>query len=247
MFKVYAHLVDSEIVYIGYGTGNRPFEKSGRSQKWNRAVANGYTVTILEEFKTREEAHTFEQEMIGLNKPIANSKLSENLRNPFPDEFKKLFAVDSTSESGLRNIVARCHVPLGSIAGNKKYKRDGTPHGWQLMYKGKSYLVHRIIFWLEYGEVESDSVIDHIDRNPLNNKLDNLRKATYAENSHNSSIRSTNKSGEEGIYRHGAGWNLQCKKEGSKFTKYFSEWRYGSSDAAFQAALEMKKSFQEEI
>lgn len=247
MFKVYAHLVDNKIVYIGYGTGNRPFEKSGRSQKWRCKVANGFLVLILKEFDNREEAHSFEQVMIKLKSPSANSKLSEDLRNSFPEEFRSLFSVDPSAESGLRNVVARQHIIAGSVAGNKKYKKNGEPHGWQLMYKGKSYLVHRIIFWLTHGEMSSDAVIDHIDRNPLNNNLSNLREVSYKENAHNSSLRSTNSSGVEGIYRVPSGWTFQHRKDGSKIKKLFSIWRYGSSDAAFQAALEMKKSFQEEI
>ena len=41
---------------------------------------------------------------------------------------------------------------------------------------------------------------DHKDRNPFNNRKDNLRKASFAENSQNSSIRKNNTSGFTGVH-----------------------------------------------
>jgi hypothetical protein len=42
-------------------------------------------------------------------------------------------------------------------------------------------------------------VIDHLDGNPLNNKKNNLRICTHAENMRNSKIRINNKSGYKGV------------------------------------------------
>lgn len=63
---------------------------------------------------------------------------------------------------------------------------------------GKAFAVHRIIWKLIYG-YDSTKFIDHIDRNPLNNRLDNLREATAAENMHNRSINKNNSTGFKGV------------------------------------------------
>jgi hypothetical protein len=50
---------------------------------------------------------------------------------------------------------------------------------------GKLWLAHRLAWYLMKGQ-EAPEVIDHIDRNPSNNKLDNLRAVTQRENLLNS-------------------------------------------------------------
>lgn len=63
---------------------------------------------------------------------------------------------------------------------------------------GKSYAEHRLV-WLYHFKKWPDNAIDHIDRNPSNNKLDNLRDATTSENMRNRSIGKNNTSGFLGV------------------------------------------------
>jgi hypothetical protein len=59
----------------------------------------------------------------------------------------------------------------------------------------KNYiLMHRFIMKPDKG-----MVIDHLDGNPLNNKKNNLRICTHAENMRNSKININNKSGYKGV------------------------------------------------
>lgn len=65
---------------------------------------------------------------------------------------------------------------------------------------------HRIIWLLSYGEWPK-GVIDHIDGNGFNNKLENLRDVTQSENMRNARMKSSNKSGVTGV-----SWSTQREK-----------------------------------
>ncbi len=51
---------------------------------------------------------------------------------------------------------------------------------------GRKYRGHRLAWMLAHGPVPPRMVVDHIDRSRTNNRLENLRLATYAENWWNS-------------------------------------------------------------
>jgi hypothetical protein len=70
----------------------------------------------------------------------------------------------------------------------------------QVGVKGKRYKAHRLIFLIHHGFLPEH--IDHIDRNSLNNKIENLRIATKAENGWNRGKNKNNSSGYKGVH-----WN----------------------------------------
>lgn len=69
---------------------------------------------------------------------------------------------------------------IGRAAGstNKKGYKSVKIHG-------SSYLAHRIIWLMVYGEIRQDLEIDHKDSDPSNNRLDNLRLVTSQGNQWN--------------------------------------------------------------
>ena len=82
------------------------------------------------------------------------------------------------------------NVFAGDLAGGiKNNKGDIRRH---LMYKRKSYPVAKIIFLIHKGYLPA--IVDHKDRNPLNDNIENLREATPLQNAANRTKVKTTKS-----------------------------------------------------
>lgn len=75
-----------------------------------------------------------------------------------------------------------------------------------------SVLMHRVIM-----DDPDGFQVDHIDGNGLNNRRENMREATNAQNAHNSRIQRNNTSGFKGVSRHNrsAKWCAQIRLNGS--------------------------------
>jgi len=90
--------------------------------------------------------------------------------------------------------VARGNAKPGGKAGNPD-KRGYL----RVQYKGKKYLVHRLAWLIVHGYLPENQV-DHIDRDPSNNRLSNLREVTASCNMKNASKLSNNTSGVTGVH-----------------------------------------------
>lgn len=84
---------------------------------------------------------------------------------------------------------------VGSIAG-----RPQKPLGYvQVGFLGRVYQAHRLI-WVMYYNEDPPRYIDHINMNKSDNRIENLRAATNAENMQNSKARRSNKTGFKGVF-----------------------------------------------
>lgn len=95
------------------------------------------------------------------------------------------------------------------------YSSKGYARRQKTFYeKWKAIWMHRFVWYLHYGVPEEGYVIDHIDRNPLNNCISNLRLATIQENAMNQSKYKNNTSGYKGICKtiinKGTKWPKEC-------------------------------------
>ena len=92
-------------------------------------------------------------------------------------------------------------VKVGDAAGSQ----DGR--GYLLIsVRSRRYLAHRLAWLYMHGEWPKLN-IDHINRNPSDNRLVNLRDVTQKQNQQNRSTNSDNTSGHTGVR-----WNKQNSK-----------------------------------
>lgn len=92
----------------------------------------------------------------------------------------------------------------------------GTPthNGYlQTSVGGKMYLNHRVAWCLHHGEWPT-GIIDHADRDKRNNRIENLRIATKAQNMHNSGVAKNNTSGVRGVVMKSGKWVAEIKHLG---------------------------------
>ena len=71
---------------------------------------------------------------------------------------------------------------------------------FHISIEGKKYLAHRLIFLMHNGYLPK--LIDHINQDPLDNRIENLRAASNKLNAINSKLYSNNKTGRTGVYWH---------------------------------------------
>ena len=92
-----------------------------------------------------------------------------------------------------------------------------------LQINGKNYKLHRIIFMMHYGYLPK--YLDHIDGNPSNNSIENLRECTHQENVWNQSIKKNNTTGIKNVSwsEKRKRWFVKLTHKTGTFQKFFKD------------------------
>lgn len=196
---VYLHLLDDMVVYVGSGSPDRFKSKTGRSSN-HLEIWDKLDKVVIKNNLCIQEAKKLEQQYIdkywnsGLLLNISNKV--HNVKTVNFEELDKLFYYDESSASCLRwKISVNSAVKIGDRAGMLK-KHTGY---YQVKINKVLTSVHRIIYCLcTSKDLDSNLVIDHIDRVRSNNKFNNLRAVSHRENSLNKITKLAN-TGEKGI------------------------------------------------
>lgn len=101
-------------------------------------------------------------------------------------------------------------VAIGDIAGWAKNNR-----GYRSVHiRKKTYLIHRVVFLYHHGYLPQ--FVDHINGDASNNRIENLRQATKAQNCQNAKTRVDNTSGYKGVHfdKRTNKWVVRVRKNG---------------------------------
>lgn len=219
-YYVYLHKDNNGVIfYVGKGRGDRYKTKTNRSLSWNEKVKNGYSYEFYSENLDEATALLVEADLIRSLKGLINNIPTGNL--PFTQEYYlEHFKVDDTSPSGI--------VRINTGSDNSKpsfgfiHNCQGRKY-WRIKFKSRTVLLHRLIWILTNGDIPNGCVIDHIDGDGLNNKLENLRSVTTSINNKNKAISRNNSSGVTGVYLGKGHYKVVIRINGQvKRTKYFS-------------------------
>ena len=168
---------------------------------------------------------------------------------------KDAFRVDNESISNLSwNIEIRCGIHdnvLKCWIGKPCDHISKTTKRFRVEYCGRSYEVSRLVLCIYLGEDYFDNsfLVDHIDGNPLNNKIENLRKASFRANARNTAKRiSTDVTG---VNLHNSNKKYQYWRarwadlQGKQHEKRFSISERGFHEAREMAILYRQKMIDE--
>lgn len=103
-----------------------------------------------------------------------------------------------------------------------------------VMVNGKNYRTHRIIFEMIYGY--EPEVIDHINGDTKDNRIENLRDCSHKQNLENTLVYSNNLTGFKGVRKHGDRYTAQITHN------YYQHYlgMYDTPEEAHQAYLEAR-------
>lgn len=100
----------------------------------------------------------------------------------------------------------------------RESKLAGTyQHGYiQVRFRKEHYYAHRIVWLMFYGEWPAQ-LIDHIDRDKSNNRIENLRLASKSQNNVNARrARSDSRSGYRGVHARRGRWAASIRMNGER-------------------------------
>ena len=118
-------------------------------------------------------------------------------------EIEEWKVIDNYENYQVSNLGRVKNVITNQILKPCKYNK----HYYAVTLNGKKHRIHRLVMSAFVENPKNKPFVDHIDRDPSNNKLINLRWATEIENQQNKSMQRNNTTGFIGVV-----WDKQKNK-----------------------------------
>lgn len=137
-------------------------------------------------------------------------KMTEQARELTQKKFKELIDYDAENGVFTWRVSPNGRVKIGDEAGSKD--RGTNTYYRRICISGNRYFAHRLVWLYVYGSWPKTE-IDHIDGNGMNNRIENLRDVTRAENFRNARRSKMNTSGVTGVFWESADkvWRARIK------------------------------------
>lgn len=168
-----------------------------------KVFQNALIVLVLNGYKLPDDSQYMVKYKDGDSKNLSVSNLYLHLFDKnipeYSDKIRDLVEYDESSPTFLRwkcKASFYSNIKAGDEAGGLDIDSDGY---YNVTIGSIRYKIHRLIYWLHTGEDMSGKLIDHIDGNPSNNRIDNLRLGCRYTNARNRKISSNNSTGYNGI------------------------------------------------
>lgn len=146
-----------------------------------------------------------------------NNKLTQ-------EELKRQLHYNPETGIFTRLVSNNSRFKIGQVVGTKHHK--GYLH---TKINNENYSMHRLAWLYVYGKYPINN-IDHIDGNPSNNRITNLRDVLQKDNAKNNKLSKNNKSGYNGVHYH---------KTNKKWIAYIASdskfYNIGSYDSKYEA------------
>ena len=119
----------------------------------------------------------------------------------------EIFEYIEYNESSITNLIAIKNRVLwnGRIVwselddvGSFTFRKNGDAKCIRICFNNKVYYAHNLVWEIHTGR-KVTKIIDHIDGNPFNNKIDNLREVDFTSNARNVQLSPRNKTGVVGV------------------------------------------------